>query len=1051
MPYDPSKPYTVESAAPKYDPTKPFTVESAAPEVAAPEVAQNVPAEVPTRPSITSLLDQAGRDNRTITTPDASSAFVPAPDTKPTTVTQDNPVAHDDPIARAFRTVVKPDFTIEQSTEAAVKLLDQDRDGFEPAEYMKANPGANPLFAKIVLEVYKARAREGLILSRVLSKTPEVTVGYGVEGYGMLGSIASGIKGQFKNWAKVESPFPLPEGERELAAKKIFAATMLASGGLVDQARTGIRKIGENSFTGIVPRAINWAVTPGADAKDIISGYGGPSTDAGWQARLNSDVKMLHRMEAAATGQNLPGGPFTAEQTAEVKDMQAADPFTLGLTAGVGKAAGLVGKGLVLADAASTLRRVASASLTAEQRIAQTLAAKAISAAPKLTAAEIAADTAAKAVGAAPKLTAAEIAAEIAADTSAKATAAAKAADVAATAAGTGPLVPRVSALLNTPVVKSTLTAGALTGLSEKDDQAAAMAGLGAAGVLASGLSTGIKRNLPIVVESANAIGGAANLADKASVVVPNLINRIPPVAGPVIGAGLGGLGGGAIGAGLGALAGPLIRKGITAAADHAGSVFKRGAEAVADVATITEQKLKQAAGVLEGEQGIYRLPSDEVIKMASKVSPDLGKQVAQEFKFNKDATLKAISADPLAIQLVDPKMIDAMSFEKPVVLNRTLEVVAKSPLEQLLGLDPLKSTKKSRKVSAAEKKIQADVDRQAGPLKQPPGAFMPLTTEVLPDGTGAVVGFGKSLIDATVRKVFDTPDLKAEFMREGRLTADGKRLNQLGADYLLKRFDEANALQLDDIGPKESPTRVFKSAKDLLTNIKEEIDAKKAAKADANARVTALKNKQKMQDLGHESRSRAHAQTDLELRIKLDKAAGALEANKSVRDPLSPKATADRLIIEQAIEGLNSEKAKLVQDIKAEVDAKSAADVSNQEGIKNATQELLQAEADREFLNARAAAYGDLNMIDRLGILDAVPERVPLSKIQSTTRLPGSNGNPIRNKLYRVGIEQFAKDRVTAKRDRAAALVAASESRRAAAEISRAAADRSRAATGTP
>ena len=1042
MPYDPSKPYTVESAAPKYDPTKPYTVESAAPkydptkpytvESAAPEVAQNVPAEVPTRPSITSLLDQAGRDNRTITTPDASSAFVPAPDTKPTTVTQDNPVAHDDPIARAFRTVVKPDFTIEQSTEAAVKLLDQDRDGFEPAEYMKANPGANPLFAKIVLEVYKARSREGLIATRVLTKAPEVAFGYGAEGYGMLGSIASGIKGQFKNWAKVESPFPLPEGERELAAKKIFAATMLASGGLVDQARTGIRKIGENRvFTGIVPRAINWAVTPGAEAKDIILGYGGPSTDAGWQARLNSDVKMLHRMEAAATGQNLPGGPFTAEQTAEVKDMQAADPFTLGLTAGVGKAVGLVGKGVALADAASTLRRVASASLTAEQRIAQTLAAKAISAAPKLTAAEIAA--------------------EIAADTSAKATAAAKAADVAATEAGTGPLVPRVSALLNTPVVKSTLTAGALTGLSEKDEQAAAMAGLGAAGVAVSGLSTGIKRNLPIVVESANAIGGAANLADKASVVVPNLINRIPPVAGPVIGAGLGGLGGGAIGAGLGALAGPLIRKGITAAADHAGSVFKRGAEAVADVATITEQKLKQTAGVLEGDQGIYRLPSDEVIKMASKVSPDLGKQVAQEFKFNKDATLKAISADPLAIQLVDPKMIDAMSFEKPVVLNRTLEVVAKSPLEQLLGLDPLKSTKKSRKVSAAEKKIQAAVDRQAGPLKQPPGAFMPLTTEVLPDGTGAVVGFGKSLIDATVRKVFDTPDLKAEFMREGRLTADGKRLNQLGADYLLKRFDEANALQLEDIGPKESPTRVFKSAKGLLTNIKEEIDAKKAAKADANARVTALKNKQKMQDLGHESRSRAHAQTDLELRIKLDKAAGALEANKSVRDPLSPKATADRLIIEQAIEGLNSEKAKLVQDIKAEVDSKSAADGINREGIKNATQELLQAEADRDALNARAAAYGDLNMIDRLGILDAVPERVPLSKIQSTTRLPGSNGNPIGNKLYRDVIEQFAKDRVTAKRDRAAALVAASESRRAAAEISRAAADRSRAATGTP
>lgn len=930
MPFDPSAPFEIETPAAKFDPTAPFEV----------EVGERVvPTQdsLPVRPSITSLLDKT---SSTISIPDASSSFAKAPADPAPAPAKAPAKAPDDQVAIAFNRVVQPDWTVKQSMAAAVKLLDLDRDRFDPAQYMKDHPDLNTLFTETVLEVYKARSREGLIASRVISKIPEALIGYDTEGSGLAGQIGSGIVGQLRNIGKATSVIPLPEGERALAAKKVAASTVTAVGGGLDMLRTGLRKIGDASPLAIVPRAINWAITPGADAKDIISGSGGPSDDAGWQARLNSDVAMLHRMEAARTGQNLPGAPLTEEQASEVDAMSTVDPVTLVAGAGLAKAAGLIGKGAAL----TRLPKIATAPLTAEQTITQTLAART--------------------AGAAPGINAAEIAAEIAADTAAKATAA---------AVGTGPLAPRVSAVLNAPVVKSSLTAGALTGLSEKDEQAAAMAGLGVAGAAVSGRSTGIKQNLPIAVEGINALGGVANLADKASVGIPRLLARIPSVAAPALGAGVGAALGGAFGipagvagALIGAPFGGLVRRGVTAMTDRVGSSFKRGAESIANEATIVAHELKHTAGGLKGDQGIYRLPSDEAIQMASKVSPELGKQVAQEFNFNKDATLKAISADPLATALVDPKLIDAMAFEQPILLNRTLEVVAKSPLEQLLGLDPLKSTKeKSRKVLAAKKNIQADVDRQAGPLKQPPEAFMPLTTEVLPDGTGAVVGFGKPLIDATVRKVFDTPELLKEFKLAGRLTPDGKQLNQLGADYLLSKFDEANALQLEDImQPDGSVTRTFKSAKplDFEAQVKEN-----------QTRTTGLI------DVYNDRRAELIESLNI---LKADKTFAdvdpSLDANVYRRSKLSKMAEINTRVIELG--------AKFELDSRAQ-----AAD-------------LVRIKDERSNLGAA------LRTLDLLGILDVVPERVPLSKIQSTTRLPRSKGSPIRNAEYRAKLKAGAE-----------------------------------------
>ena len=961
MPYDPSKPYTVESAAPKYDPTKPYTVESAAP-----EVAQNVPAEVPTRPSITSLLDQAGRDNRTITTPDASSAFVPAPDTKPTTVTQDNPVAHDDPIARAFRTVVKPDFTIEQSTEAAVKLLDQDRDGFEPAEYMKANPGANPLFAKIVLEVYKARSREGLIATRVLTKAPEVAFGYGAEGYGMLGSIASGIKGQFKNWAKVASPIPLPEGERALAAKKIFAATMLASGGLVDQARTGIRKIGENSFTGIVPRAINWAVTPGADAKDIISGYGGPSTDAGWQARLNSDVKMLHRMEAAATGQNLPGGPFTAEQTAEVKDMSAADPFTFALTAGAGKAAGLVGKGVALADAASTLRRVASPSL-----------------------------------------------------------------------------LTRAISVAKTPVVKTALTAGALTALSEKDEQAAAMAGLGAAGVAVSGLSTG-KQNLPILVEGVNMLGDVADLTSKVSSNSGKITSSGAPLAGAMLGAAVntvipGGLVGtiiqSAVGAKLGSVLAPFL--------ESAGRGVGKLTGEASDKLRIAASRLEQAT---TGEVSRpYILPESEIIRN----NPELKPLVA----IYKESTLRPIFG---STAVVHGDLLNAIVYEQPVSINKKLQPLAPPSFipDSLKSLFTIEDEKVTEARNSA-RSIQRTAEYQSGPLKQPNNAYSPLSLEKNAAGVPVLRAHGTKFVNDVVRHIFSDPEILKEFAAnigpDGKplslLSPDGTKLSAAGAEHVLNMFDEANRMQVRDfstsvVNPDGTTTttysRKWKSGKEALEKyeahlnelrtVVDEVIPKDRADFAKNSAAKAAEFESKFSKF---DKDMADVKSSTPNLSDIDSAASGLIAEIKQAEIGLSKEIPGGILTPEVLSARESFRSVIADNTTKLTDLKKAAEVRTAEfgKAKSSKLESFQIEMDKlaaeeaESLSKRSLSEAELTVhenalkaeldtylnsedykkakvLARLGILGIEPESIPLDSIDQVRNLPSGRGIPPRIKL---------------------------------------------------
>jgi len=354
MPYDPSKPYTVESAAPKYDPTKPFTVESAAPEVAAPEVAQNVPAEVPTRPSITSLLDQAGRDNRTITTPDASSAFVPpadkpeiTPEIKPEIKPEITPeITPENPLAAAYKAAATAGRNKARIQFEATKALTADKN-FNPVLYLKEHPetASDEFHFKTILDVYKARVEKGLSWKGVWENKGAVWDAGAdiVEGAGGYIAEISNLLGLPILESDKRYEGKLLETVDNLPLKKMGTSTVLATGALGNQFRTSSRKIDE-----------------------ILNGL--PKTTSDWEDRIYSDVKYLNQVEAVESGDVLPGPKLVGEHLAQTRKMVAADPVTGLLLAGAGKLIPVAGKlATTLAPSLSTgLKATAIGAKTAE-------------------------------------------------------------------------------------------------------------------------------------------------------------------------------------------------------------------------------------------------------------------------------------------------------------------------------------------------------------------------------------------------------------------------------------------------------------------------------------------------------------------------------------------------------------------------------------------------------------------------------------------------------------------------------------------------------------
>jgi hypothetical protein len=255
--------------------------------------------------------------------------------------------------------------------------------------------------------------------------------------------------------------------------------------------------------------------------------------------------------------------------------------------AGLAKAAGLVGKGATLVDAASNLKRVAGPSLTT-----------------------------------------------------------------------------RLMSVAKTPVIKSAAVAGALTGLAEKDEQAAAMAGLGAAGVAVSGLSTG-KRNLPIAVEGINALGDAADLTSKVAISSGKIARKGATLAGAISGAAVdtvipGGLVGTAIQTAVGAKLGSVL-------APFADSVGR----GVGKLAGATSDELRIAASRMEksvtGEVSRpYILPESEIIRS--------NPEVQFTAPLYKESALRPIFG---STAVVPSDLLNAIVYEQPVSISKKLQPLA--------------------------------------------------------------------------------------------------------------------------------------------------------------------------------------------------------------------------------------------------------------------------------------------------------------------------------------------------------------------------------------
>jgi hypothetical protein len=475
--------------------------------------------------------------------------------------------------------------------------------------------------------------------------------------------------------------------------------------------------------------------------------------------------------------------------------------------------------------------------------------------------------------------------------------------------------------------------------------------------------------------QSAKSLTGLANYLDKPHPGASSALKAAATLAGIALNGPLGGLGG--------VVAGHVLKAGAGRVADK---IARWVRDKLSDSATVKSYELDPAKG------GLYRLPSAAVFEQLAKIDQAVSaidpvkaqleadarvKKAKDEYDENSSATLNAVNPEYVKAGGVDANLKDAMAFEQPILLNRVLRTKP-GIVETVIGFDPTKIIKsKSDKVEA---KLQLNLDKAAGSLKQPPGAFMPVTTSKV-NGVDGVLGFGKPLVDAVVTKVFNDKALKADFIKNGYINQEGTAITDNGKTYLQKKFDEANAIQFADITqPDGSVTLTFEPAKSKLTVLD-------ALGKENETRSTTLDNAHKAELSALDAEHSAKLKSLIESR-------DSLKADKTYADvDLSPEAESYR-------GGKRSKIAEIGTRI-IELDVKLKSDKSTSWDARAKADSALAAEF--RSIKDRFSKLGDsIRTLDRLGILDVAPEHVPFKDIASTTRHPGSNGAPIRNKAYR-------------------------------------------------
>jgi len=475
--------------------------------------------------------------------------------------------------------------------------------------------------------------------------------------------------------------------------------------------------------------------------------------------------------------------------------------------------------------------------------------------------------------------------------------------------------------------------------------------------------------------QGAKALTGLANTLDKPRPVLSGAAKASATLGGVLLAGPLGSIGG--------AVAGQLLKAGVAKAADKIGHEVRSVSNKLSDSAAVKAYELDPAKG------GLYRLPKQAVLDQLAVLDPAIDpvkarldadarvKTANAEYDANSSAALNAINPEFVKAGGVDANLKDAIAFEQSVLLNRVLRTKP-GIVETVIGFDPTKILKS--KHDKVEANVQRNLDKAAGPLKQPPEAFTPLTTSTV-NGVDGVLGFGKPLVDAVVTKVFNDKALKDEFIKAEFINPEGTKITEKGKTYLQKKFDEAHAIQfVDRVQPDGSVTRVFEPAKSKLTVLD--------ALGKENAKMSATLAAEHKAEL---SSFDAKHSTD---RTSLNESRNVLKADKTYADTdLSPEAHSYR-------EAKRSKIAEIGTRI-IELDAKLKSDKSTSWAARNKADKVLSDEF--KSIQERFSKLGsDIRTFDRLGILDVVPEHVPFKDIASTTRHPQSKGEPIRNQKYR-------------------------------------------------
>lgn len=550
--------------------------------------------------------------------------------------------------------------------------------------------------------------------------------------------------------------------------------------------------------------------------------------------------------------------------------------------------------------------------------------------------------------------------------------------------------------LAERPVLGELATAAAVgapfIAAQDKDKAAAGLVGLTTLGGAAS-----LAPRLPSLPETgasiARGIDTGAGMLDTATTKInsgiQSLPDALPAVAGTALGFAIpGGIVGDIVGSVAGGGAGYALSKAVKPAANWLAGKTTDVLGGVSDLAQSTAYNLEKS---FPGEPRLYRLSEAKILKEHPEAAPTI-------------QAWKEAAEGPLGSTIIpDPSITKAMVFGQPVRLHQVVELKPKSKIASVIGVDPFKLFEKSEGAAPSSqkfaKKLQSNLDKKAGDLVQPDDAIVPLAYEARPNEVPVLLYHDKALVNSTIKKIFDTPDLLNQFGQRGFLNDEGTALSSDGVKYLKDKFDQANSLSVRDVGEPGKPgsLRKYVPIKPELEAWNQRIKANIEELAKLEDAATGLDawrdglSASRTAELDAAAQARGRVQ-DL---ITKDQAELAKEVPGGI---LSKEVIAARDALRASIESRTAElkaledsQRKLVVDASAKDAAQYAAEMQK---LQMAADTLLaEQEGFRQVESDPNSRLNVARQLDVLGLLDMPPKSIPLNKIDRVTPLPGSPG----------------------------------------------------------